>query len=336
MAGLVTELVIAARLREASQLASELMALLEAIGDSTLTVALCFAPMVAKHDTGELSDLLRWTDAVVEMTGGDPSKGNLIIDSPLALALTWRGIAKASFGRPGWRDDFDLAVETVRGGEVLSPIVTVNFKYNLGIPNGVFVADNSVLREIHEALTIAQQSGDDVALGLSLHMLATALAYRDDPDRQPALDAMDEIREMSVGNRFTRTAIAIIDAWKAQEQARQGDRNGALEQLRSVVAELRSAPQFARYIAATPILVETLLSGADEADLREAEAVIDQLASAPGDDLVFRDIMLLRLRTMLARAQGDEQFYREHRDNYRAMAKSLGFEGHIKWAEAML
>jgi hypothetical protein len=82
--------------------------------------------------------------------------------------------------------------------------------------------------------------------------------------------------------------------------------------------------------------VETLLSGADEADLREAEAVIDQLASAPGDDLVFRDIMLLRLRTMLARAQGDEQFYREHRDNYRAMAKSLGFEGHIKWAEAML
>jgi adenylate cyclase len=336
MAGLAAELTIAARLREASELASELMILLEAIGDSTLTLALCFGPIVAKHETGELSDVLRWSHAVVEMAGGDPTKGNLIIDSPLSVALGWRGIARASFGRPGWRNDFDLAVEMARGSAVLSPVLALNFKYNLGIPNGVLVADDTALWEIHEALAIARRSADDVALGLSLHVLATALAYRDDPDRQPALEVMDEVRQMSVGNRFARTAIPMIDAWKAREQARRGDRDGALGQLRSVVAELRSAPQFAQYIAATPILVEMLLSGADEADLREAESVIDQLASAAGDDLVFRNIMLLRLRTMLARAQGDEQSYREDRDNYRAMAKSLGFEGHIKWAEAML
>ncbi|MGB7166503.1 MAG: adenylate/guanylate cyclase domain-containing protein [Mycobacterium sp.] len=336
MAGLATELTIAARLREASELASELMTLLEAIGDSTLTVALCFAPMVAKHETGELSEVLRWSQAVVELAGGDPTMGNLIIESPLALALAWRGIAKASFGLPGWRDDFDLAVELARDGEVLSPALAINFKYNLGIPNGVWVADDAALSEIHEALTIAKKSGDDVALGMSLHVLATVMAYHDNPDRQPALEVMDEVRQMSVDHRFTLTAIPIIDAWKAQEQARQGDRDGALGQLRAVVSELRSAPQFARYIAAAPILLETLLSGADEADLREAEAVIDQLASTAGDDLVFRDIMLLRLRTMLAQARGDGQSYREHRDNYRAMAKSLGFEGHIKWAEAML
>ncbi len=335
MAGLATELTIAARLREASERASELMSLLEAIDDSTLTVALCFAPMVAKHETGELSDLLRWSQAVVEMTGGDPTKGNLIIDSPLSLALTWRGIAKASLGRPGWRDDFDRAVEIAPAGEVLSRVVSINFRYNLGIPNGVFVADDAALREIHEALTIAKKSGDDVALGLSLHVLATVMAYHDNPDRQPALDVMDELRQMSIRNRFTRTAIPIIDAWKAREQARRGDRDGALGQLRSVVAELRAAPQFAQYIAATPILMETLLPGADEADLHEAEAVIDQLASAAGDDLVLRDIMLLRLRTMLARARDDEQSYREYRDRYREMATSLGFEGHIKWAEAM-
>ncbi|MDT7722030.1 MAG: hypothetical protein QOE94_3041 [Mycobacterium sp.] len=335
MAGLAAELTIAARLREASQLASELMTLLEAIGDSTLTVALCYAPMVAKHETGELSDVLRWSQAVVEMAGGDPTKGNLIIDSPLSLALTWRGIAKASFGRPGWRDDFDLAVEMARGGEVLSPALAINFKYNLAIPNGVLVADDAALREIHEALTIAKKSGDDVALGMSLYVLATVMAYHDNPDRQPALEVMNEVREMSVRNRFTLTAIPIIDAWKAREQARRGDRDGALRQLRSVVAELRSAPQFARYIAATPILVETLLSGGDKTDLCEAEAAVEQLASAAGEDLVLREIMLLRLRTMLARARDDEQPYREYRDRYRRMAKSLGFEGHIKWAEAM-
>jgi hypothetical protein len=38
---------------------------------------------------------------------------------------------------------------------------------------------------------------------------------------------------------------------------------------------------------------------------------------------------------LLARALGDEPAYRDYRDRYRAMATALGFEGHIKWAEAM-
>jgi hypothetical protein len=59
------------------------------------------------------------------------------------------------------------------------------------------------------------------------------------------------------------------------------------------------------------------------------------LASAAEDDLVLRDSMLLRLRALLARAQSDKEPYRVYRDRYRAMAKSLGFEGHMKWAEAM-
>ena len=49
----------------------------------------------------------------------------------------------------------------------------------------------------------------------------------------------------------------------------------------------------------------------------------------------MREIMLLRLRTLLARANGDETAYRDYRDRYRDMATTLGFEGHIAWAEAM-
>jgi hypothetical protein len=267
--------------------------------------------------------------------GGDHTKGNLIIGSPLALALAWRGISKASFGLRGWRDDFDRAVEMARSAEALSAVFAITFKYNLAIPNGVLVADDAALQEIHQALTIARQSGDDVALGLSLYVLAIAMTYRDSPDRQLALEVMEEVRQLSLRNRFTRTAIPLIDAWKAQEQARRGDRDGALAQLRSMVAELRGAPQFARYVPATAILVETLLSGGDKTDLCEAEAAVEQLASAAGEDLVLREIMLLRLRALLARAQGDKEPYRQYRDRYHAMAKSLGFEGHMKWAEAM-
>ena len=55
----------------------------------------------------------------------------------------------------------------------------------------------------------------------------------------------------------------------------------------------------------------------------------------PTTGLVIRDIWLLRLRALLARAHGDETAYRDYRDRYRDMATSLGFEGHMKWAEAM-
>ena len=60
------------------------------------------------------------------------------------------------------------------------------------------------------------------------------------------------------------------------------------------------------------------------------------MADAPADDaLVIRDVWLVRLRALLARAHGDDTAYRDYRDRYRDMARTLGFEGHIEWAEAM-
>jgi hypothetical protein len=50
----------------------------------------------------------------------------------------------------------------------------------------------------------------------------------------------------------------------------------------------------------------------------------------------MRDIWLLRLRALLARARGDDVAHHDLVSRYRAMAESLGFEGHIAWAEAMI
>jgi len=68
----------------------------------------------------------------------------------------------------------------------------------------------------------------------------------------------------------------------------------------------------------------------------EAEAAIERLAAARTEEgLAIREIWLLRLRVLLARAHGDAAAYAHFRDRYRAVATSLGFEGHIRWAEAM-
>ena len=73
-----------------------------------------------------------------------------------------------------------------------------------------------------------------------------------------------------------------------------------------------------------------------QGDFEDAQVAINRLAAVPTDPgFVFDEITLVRLRALLVRARGDEGGYRDYRDRYRAMATSLGFEGHMKWAEAM-
>ena len=89
---------------------------------------------------------------------------------------------------------------------------------------------------------------------------------------------------------------------------------------------------------ATAVLVEVLLrrSADTDSEKQEAQAAIDRLATVPTEPgFVINEIWLLRLRALLARAHGDTTAYRDYRDRYRGMATELGFEGHMKMAEAM-
>jgi hypothetical protein len=129
----------------------------------------------------------------------------------------------------------------------------------------------------------------------------------------------------------------MLDVYVARETTRRGDRDQAIPLMRAAVDHLVRDGQLLSWgVLGTGVLVETLLDRGAEGDVVEAEAAIERLAAAPADEgLVIRDIWLLRLRALLAHAKGDDTAYREYRDRYRAMAKTLGFEGHIAWAEAM-
>jgi hypothetical protein len=64
---------------------------------------------------------------------------------------------------------------------------------------------------------------------------------------------------------------------------------------------------------------------------------MEWLANLAADqDSAMLDVTLLRLRALLARARGEDVAYRDLVYRYRAMAKSLGYEGHIAWAEALM
>ncbi len=337
MAGLIMEHFVYGRVRTASRLASEHMALIESIGDPTLTIALSLGAIATKIQTAEMGVVLSWSQNVIELAHGDPARGNAIVGSPLAVALATRGIARWALGRVGWRTDLEEAVATARGTEPWSHAMVVTYKYLGAIPNGILLADDAALREIDEALRIAERSSDDRALGLAMLTNGIALVHRDIPaDRERGLDVLGQVREMCLHDQYYPSDLPVADVWAARERARRGDRDGALPRLREAVDDLFHAGQVGHCGAATGALVETLLAGATEGDITEAGEAIDRLAGAPGDEgLVSREIHLLRMRALLAQARGDGARYHDLRERYRTMAKDLGFEGHMAMAEEM-
>jgi adenylate cyclase len=83
------------------------------------------------------------------------------------------------------------------------------------------------------------------------------------------------------------------------------------------------------------VLVESLLRRGSDLDSSEAQAAVERLATLPTEaGFVLNDIWLLRLRALLARAQGEKSAYRDYRERYRKMATELGFEGQMAWANA--
>ena len=148
MAGLVMDHAFQDRMREASQLASEAMALIESVGDPTLTVGLSFAAIYAKIESAEWSDVLRWSQRVIDLADGDPSKGNFIVGSPLAVALTTRAMARYCLGRPGWRDDLRHGLAMARSADPMSYAAVVAYVYLPG--NTVWRAEARRFRDARD------------------------------------------------------------------------------------------------------------------------------------------------------------------------------------------
>jgi hypothetical protein len=326
------------RMGEASRLASEAWALVESIGDPTLTVELSSSLIYAKVHCGEWSDALRWSQRVIDLADGDPAKGNLIFGSPLAIALATRAIARAFLGRPGWRDDQRHGLAVARSADPVTYARAVAWVYLL-VAVGLLAADDRAVRESEDALRMAERSGDDHGLSIARLTLGVALVHRPtDAERDRGQQLLAEVSEMFLRREKNLGDLPGVEVYLARERARRGDRDNAIPLMRAAVDQLVREGQLPGVwgIPATGVLAETLLDRGADADVAEAEAAIERFAAAPAEEgRVLRDIWLLRLRALLARAHGDAAAYADFRDRYRDMAKTLGFEGHMAWAEAM-
>jgi adenylate cyclase len=336
MTGQVLAQVFNAHRGEAARLATEHIALLESIGDPTLTVALCGLTLVAKHETAAIAEVLRVAQRVIDLADGDPTTGNLIFGSPLAVAIAFRGAARCCLGIPGWKDDFAQAVAMARAVDPISLAGVIYYTYVPAIPSGALLPDATALRDTGDVLAIAERSGDEFALNTARFARGITLAHRNDPEHEAGFALLAEVREAALQGRFNLLIVPVVDIHVAQEKASAGDLDGAIELTRTVVDDLFDSGGAIWTVLAIAVLVESLLRRGAHADLEDAQAAVDRLAAVPTDPgFVLHEIFLLRLRTLLARAHGDEAGYRDYRDRYRKLATEFGFEGHIALAEAL-
>jgi hypothetical protein len=299
-------------------------------------MGLAFAAFVNWGVAGEFGELLRWSQTIIDLAAGDPAKGaGFGFGSPLAAALAWRGVARWWLGRPGWRQDHHDAVAMARNSDPTTLACVVAWTYGLEIQFGVLRVDDSAVRASEEAVQTAEGTSNDVALSMAKYSLGVALLNRDAAaDRRRGLELMVQARDMWRGR--VPVLVPVTEVWAARERARRGDRDAAIAVMRQAVDELHQAGQPVYGVWGTGVLVETLLGRGAEGDLAEAQEAIDWLANLPADDgSAVREITLLRLRALLARARGDDVAYRDLVSRYRAMAESLGFEGHIACAKAL-
>lgn len=203
----------------------------------------------------------------------------------------------------------------------------------------MLAADDRAIREIKDALRIAERSGDDMAVAFAGVILGLALVHRrTDAEREHGRQLLTEIAEVFLRRQHNLSELRLVNMYVARELARREDHDAAIPLMVTALDQLIHEGQLLSWgIPATAVLVEALLDRRADGDVAQAESAIDRLADATGDDgIAVRDIWLLRMRALLARAEGDDVAYQSLAAEYRAMAESLGFEGHKAWATAMV
>ena len=219
-------------------------------------------------------------------------------------------------------------------GVVGEPVLLLN-KFS-AIANGALLPDETTLDETAEALELAQRFGEDVALECARAVHGLILVQQSSEERWDGFELLARARDAALQERCFMIVVPMIDIELAKEKARTGDCEGAIEMARAIVEDEFVTGEMIFRGTAVATLVESLLQRGTDTDVQEAQTAIERLAAVPTEPgFVLYSVALLRLRALLARTLGDDVAYRDYVERYRQKAESLGFEGHIAWAEAM-
>ncbi|SPM32945.1 cyclase, partial [Mycobacterium rhizamassiliense] len=337
MAGLAQARFMSSRVWDAADLATELAALLDKVGDPALTVSLSSAVLAAKHEAGDVTAVLRFARRVIDLAEGDLGQGKLIFAVPVPTAIAIRGLARSCLGMPGWQADFDQAMTHARTLDAFSFSGVSWYAHLTPLIYGVARPDAAMLRDTADTLALAEQTGDHLGLDLARSARGIVLIHNGGADRDAGMQLLTSVCDREgVWQRSYSGVLPIVAAYAAREKARRGDIDEALDEARHAVDHLTAAGSVMWNMPATAALVDVLLTRRLARDIDEAAAVVEKWTSTTSDlGVTLHEVWSLRMRALLARARKEDTAYRDLRERYRRKAADLGFAGHVALAAAM-
>ena len=311
MVGQAVTHVLNDRRREASRLGTEFIALLERIGDPALTVMAAGA-VVAKYWTAEMAECLRLANRVIDSSGGDVTADNLVAGSPVKGIYGITGTARWCLGLPGWKDDLRTSLALVRRADPAARGIGIYYVYVSAVPNGVLLSDATALRETADTLDILERHGDNFGLNMARSARAVVLAHQDGPSARRPSNCSQRCATRSsttaTAGWTCRTSIPTSPprrpasaTWTAPSRSLVGPRGPPR---RGRIPFLRTGHHRAGRIPAGPRRRRRPTGSRGRIDRLVAAFPTD-----PGMTLV--EVSSLRLRALLAQANGDEAGYRE-------------------------
>ncbi|OBF38714.1 hypothetical protein A5724_09115 [Mycobacterium sp. ACS1612] len=319
--GLLVAMTLNHRLRELVSLAPDYIRVLESTGDPALILLM----NTASHGmfiAGRITQALALFERAIDVADGNATLGNFFFESPLAWALTLRGLARCSLGEPGWHEHLRAGVAMAREVQGVTRAAVVAGGYVSAVLNGVLAADAALLADTDETLRAAERAGDDVSLAWARVTHGIMLVRLNAAD-SAGMDLLVKGRQQAWRHGDLLTAT-MADVQLAECKARAAELDASIEIARATTAHLVECGEVLFRGPATVVLVDSLLQRGTGRDLQEAQAVVDDLAACPVDPgFVLYELALLRSRAALARFRGDRQADAQLMQRYRDMTARL-------------
>ncbi|MCZ4652256.1 MULTISPECIES: hypothetical protein [Gordonia] len=129
-------------------------------------------------EAGELDEVTRWAEVIIDLAAGDPAKGvGFGLGSPLATATAFRGLVGWVKGRSGWRQDLDVAIELARDNNPQHFALVFVWTVAAAIQFVVLRADDRALHIGEEVLRTSERVADDNALMFAEYAVGIVLLW---------------------------------------------------------------------------------------------------------------------------------------------------------------
>jgi adenylate cyclase len=318
------------RVPEAAALASELDEMVGCINCDPATRSIILVSVAfARFLSCDFDAALRVIEAIRTLPHQEPT-----VSVELAIAGTLRGLIEICQG------DFELGRRHLREvseqARVLSPVsYAAVLAYWVTLSRVGMYQPDDLVDEMRDALRRAESFGDIFGIIAAQWGYGTALLRSDRALHDEAIQVLERARAGIQKHRAFTLALATIGADLAIDSANKGQRDKAVDELRSSFSLHMGSGTRVLVGCAGEALVELLIERGALDDFTEAHRILDQWqARRPG--IPAMDLWWLKSRALLAKAEGESDNYAELAKQYIELCDKLDARGRLDEARQMV